>query len=121
MGVKNSEKHFRRNEEYAPRTGVVRTLRLTEKQYENISMISRIEDLQERSIVEEGTKTYREIYENYDITEKTIAYWKNAKQLYQSLDETQRNIFMGIIRQTIIDTISTLFLRILELYGTDML
>lgn len=61
------------------------------------------------SIVEEGTKTYREIYENYDITEKTIAYWKNAKQLYQSLDETQRIIFMGIIRQTIIDTISTLF------------
>ena len=48
MGVKNSEKHFRRIEEYAPRTGVVRMLRLTEKQYENISMISRIEDLQER-------------------------------------------------------------------------
>ena len=50
MGVKNSEKHFRRIEEYAPRTGVVRMLRLTEKQYENISMISGIEDLQERIV-----------------------------------------------------------------------
>ena len=45
---KNSEKHFRRIEEYAPRTGVVRMLRLTEKQYGKISMISGIEDLQER-------------------------------------------------------------------------
>ncbi len=47
---KNSEKHFRRIEEYAPRTGVVRMLRLTEKQYENISMISGKEDLQERIV-----------------------------------------------------------------------
>jgi len=47
---KNSEKHFRRIEEYAPGTGVVRMLRLTEKQYANISMISGEEDLQERIV-----------------------------------------------------------------------
>ncbi len=33
---KASEKHYRRIEEYAPKTGVVRLLRLTEKQYSNI-------------------------------------------------------------------------------------
>ena len=32
---KASEKHFRRIEEYAPKTGTVRLLRLTEKQYNN--------------------------------------------------------------------------------------
>lgn len=33
---RTSEKHFRRLEEYAPKSGTVRILRLTEKQYENI-------------------------------------------------------------------------------------
>ena len=32
---KASEKHYRRIEEVAPKTGVVRLLRLTEKQYNN--------------------------------------------------------------------------------------
>lgn len=36
---KASEKHYRRIEEYAPKTGVVRLLRLTEKQYNNIYML----------------------------------------------------------------------------------
>ncbi len=44
---KNSEKHFRRIEEYAPKTGTVRMLRLTEKQYANIYMVSEKEDMQE--------------------------------------------------------------------------
>ena len=37
---KASEKHYRRVEEYAPKTGTVRLLRLTEKQYNNIYMVS---------------------------------------------------------------------------------
>ena len=36
---KAAEKHYRRIKEYAPKTGVVRMLRLTEKQYDNITMI----------------------------------------------------------------------------------
>ena len=42
---KNSEKHFRRIEEYAPKTGTVRMLRMTEKQYANIYMVSGEDDL----------------------------------------------------------------------------
>lgn len=34
------QKHCRRIEEYAPKTGAVRLLRLTEKQYNNIYMVA---------------------------------------------------------------------------------
>ena len=37
---RSSEKHFRRLDEVAPKTGVVRILRLTEKQYESIYMLT---------------------------------------------------------------------------------
>lgn len=47
---KTSEKHFRRIAEYAPKTGVVRLLRLTEKQYNNIYMVSGEPDYQEKTV-----------------------------------------------------------------------
>ena len=47
---KASEKHYRRIEEYAPKTGVVRILRLTEKQYKKIYMVVGEPDYQERVI-----------------------------------------------------------------------
>ncbi len=47
---KASEKHYRRIEEYAPKTGTVRILRLTEKQYSNIYMISGEVDYQEKVV-----------------------------------------------------------------------
>ena len=47
---KSSEKHYRRIEEYAPKTGVVRLLRLTEKQYSNIYMVSGEMDFQEKTV-----------------------------------------------------------------------
>ena len=37
---KTAEKHYRRIDEVAPNTGVVRMIRLTEKQYENIYLVS---------------------------------------------------------------------------------
>ena len=47
---KSSEKHYRRIVEYAPRTGTVRLLRLTENQYKNIFMISGEMDYQEKVV-----------------------------------------------------------------------
>ena len=47
---KGAEKHIRRIKEYAPRTGTVRVLKLTEKQYENIALLSGEVDYQERTI-----------------------------------------------------------------------
>lgn len=47
---KTSEKHYRRIEEVAPRTGTVRLLRLTEKQYEKIYMVTGAVDYQEKTV-----------------------------------------------------------------------
>lgn len=47
---KASEKHYRRIGEYAPKTGVVRLLRLTEKQYNNIFMLVGESDYQEKVV-----------------------------------------------------------------------
>lgn len=47
---KTSEKHYCRIKEFAPKTGVVRMLRITEKQYENITMITSEPDYQEQTV-----------------------------------------------------------------------
>lgn len=47
---KASEKHYRRIKEYAPQSGVVRILRLTEKQYNNIFLLTGDIDLQEKTV-----------------------------------------------------------------------
>ncbi|MBQ9766471.1 MAG: CRISPR-associated endonuclease Cas2 [Lachnospiraceae bacterium] len=47
---KTSEKHYRRIEEFAPKTGVVRLLRLTEKQFNNIYMVTGEKDYQETMV-----------------------------------------------------------------------
>ena len=44
---KTAEKHIRRLSEHAPPTGVVRVIRLTEKQYENIWYLTGEPDRQE--------------------------------------------------------------------------
>ena len=47
---KTAEKHYRRIDEVAPKSGIVRLLRLTEKQYKNIHMVTGSEDYQEKTI-----------------------------------------------------------------------
>lgn len=45
-----SEKHYRRIDAYAPKTGEVRLIRLTEKQYNNIYMVTGQPDYQEKTV-----------------------------------------------------------------------
>lgn len=52
-----SEKHYYRIEEYAPKTGVVRLLHLTEKLYDNIYMVSGEKDYQEKCAFVGGGRT----------------------------------------------------------------
>ena len=59
---KASEKHFRRIEEYAPKTGTVRLLRLTEKQYNNSCLVTGDTDSQEKIV---GTNSH--IMQKYDL------------------------------------------------------
>ena len=50
QSIQNSEKHYRCIEQFAPKTGTVRLLRLTEKQYQNIYMVSGETDYQEKTV-----------------------------------------------------------------------
>lgn len=47
---KGAEKHYRRILEVAPKTGTVRVLHLTEKQYSNIFLLSGEPDTQEKVV-----------------------------------------------------------------------
>lgn len=47
---KAAEKHYRRIDEVAPKTGTVRLLRLTEKQYNNIYLVTGEQDFQEKTV-----------------------------------------------------------------------
>ena len=47
---KTAEKHYRRIEEVAPKTGTVRLLRLTEKQFNNICIVTGEADYQEKTV-----------------------------------------------------------------------
>jgi CRISPR-associated protein Cas2 len=47
---KAAEKHYRRINQFAPKTGVVRLLHLTEKQYANIYMVTYESDYQEKTV-----------------------------------------------------------------------
>ena len=53
---KVSEKHFRMINEVAPKTGTVRLLRLTEKQFKNIYMVTgKREDYQEKIVIDKSS------------------------------------------------------------------
>ena len=58
------------------------------------------------NVVEENLKIYKDLYDSYEITDKTVDYWRNSIQLYQSFDENQKKIFYRILEQTMIDSIS---------------
>ena len=51
---KGAEKHLRRLEEYAPKTGCVRVFKMTEKQYENVWLLTGEMDYQERIVGKNG-------------------------------------------------------------------
>ena len=62
-----------------------------------------------KTLVEDGKEIYRDLYDNTKVTEGTVDYWKNALELYHSFDDKQKDVFMNIVKQTIIDTISSVF------------
>lgn len=47
---KTAEKHYRRIKDVAPKTGTVRLLRLTEKQFSNICIVTGVSDYQEKTV-----------------------------------------------------------------------
>ena len=62
-----------------------------------------------KTVIEDGENIYKELYENTEVTKRTVDYWKKALELYRSFDDDQKNVFMDIIRHTMIDTVSGVF------------
>lgn len=60
------------------------------------------------NVVEDGNKAYREMY-NKVSTSKTFTYWKEARDLYNSLNSKHKEVFFDILEQTMIDTIARTF------------
>ena len=46
---------------------------------------------------------------NSNVEDSYIDYWKNAINLFSSLDEEEKRVFFSILKTTIIDTISNVF------------
>ncbi|MBW8300917.1 MAG: hypothetical protein K0M60_15060 [Hydrogenophaga sp.] len=61
-----------------------------------------------KSVIDENQALYRDLFENTPTTSATDPYWARAKNLFESLDRDQRDIFLEAIRQTSIDTVSNL-------------
>jgi len=59
------------------------------------------------AIIEENTGIYRDLFENTESA--SDPYWIRALSLYNSLDASQRSVFMEVVRQTAIDTVSNVF------------
>lgn len=60
-----------------------------------------------KSVVEENTEIYRDLFENTESA--TDPYWVRALELYKSLDEKQRTVFIEVTRQVSIDAVSSVF------------
>lgn len=62
-----------------------------------------------KTVIEDGENIYKELYENTEVTKRTVDYWKKAIELYRSFDDEQKNVFLDIIKHTMIDTVSSVF------------
>lgn len=60
------------------------------------------------SIVKENLLLYKDLYETTNVTSKTDDYWKKAVDFHDRLTDEDKDTFMNIIEQTMIDTISNL-------------
>ena len=59
-----------------------------------------------KSIVVENRSLYKNLYENTDADKSNDEYWKKSLKLYNGLSEENKEIFIKILQQTMIDTIS---------------
>lgn len=90
-------------------------LRINRYEYENVSRNEEIAMNENfvksiyKTLIEDGKDIYKDLYENTKVSERTVDYWKNALELYHSFDDKQKDVFMNIVKQTMIDTISSVF------------
>lgn len=62
-----------------------------------------------RRIVDRNLAQYVELLASVQPDEAKDPYWKRTLELYQSLDEVNKSALRDLIRQTIVDTVSSVF------------
>jgi len=62
-----------------------------------------------KAVVEGNLQTYRELFAGTRHEEASDPYWMTALQFFGELDDANREAFFKIIRQVIVDTVSSLF------------
>jgi hypothetical protein len=60
------------------------------------------------SIVKENLQAYKCLFETNNVNSATDEYWRNAINLYKGLADEDKDTFMKVIKQTIVDTISNM-------------
>lgn len=61
------------------------------------------------AVVRRNAAAYREEFESTMPQESSDAYGKRALALYQSLGQSDRAVFLEIMRQVMVDTVSSVF------------
>lgn len=59
------------------------------------------------TIIEDGCSMYKRTFDNTTISSKTNEYWKNALSLYHSLDGAEKEVFLTVVKQVMIDSVSS--------------
>lgn len=62
-----------------------------------------------RSIVERNLTLYEDMLKSGNAENVSDPYWKRTLQLYHSLDASDQTALREIIRQTMVDTVSSVF------------
>lgn len=58
------------------------------------------------TIVEEISEIYRNLFVNTEIEGSSDPYWKNSLAFFNALSVDQREVFLNVVRQVIVDTTS---------------
>ena len=61
------------------------------------------------TVIEDGITQYKDMYESEGVSEPTTDYGKCVSELYHLFNEKQKDMFMVILKQIMIDTISHVF------------
>lgn len=62
-----------------------------------------------KEVIQSPMDDYENLFEKTEASEVTDDYWKHALSLYRGLDTNQRETFLHILRQVMVDTVSHVF------------
>ncbi|APC14618.1 hypothetical protein BLL42_02290 [Pseudomonas frederiksbergensis] len=60
------------------------------------------------TVVDDNISIYKDLFFNTPIENATNEYWKRALALFKSLHKEQQEVFLEVIRQTMVDTTSNI-------------